>query len=81
MKGSGLNGEVVVVMEKINNQDLRKLLDLLFLIPTLPLIYPFPFPGPSDGPPLFPELPSLHSPALEIPKENSPPSDHVSQRS
>lgn len=79
MKGSGLNGVVEVVMEWINNQDLRKLLDPLFLTSTLPFIYPFPFLGPSDGPLLFPEFSSLHSPTLEIPKENSPPSDHVSQ--
>lgn len=58
----------------------QEILDLLFLISGLPLIYPFPSLGPSDGPPLFPESPSLHSPALEIPQENSPPSDHVSQR-
>lgn len=30
---------------------------LLFLTSTLPLIYLFPFPGPSDGPPLLPEGP------------------------
>lgn len=29
----------------------------LFLISTLPLIYPFPFPGPSDGPVLLPASP------------------------
>ena len=46
---------MVVIVERINNQNLRKLLDLLFLISSLPLIYPLPFPGPSDGPPLFPE--------------------------
>lgn len=31
---------------------------LLFLISTLPLIYPFPFPGPSNGPLLLPGGPT-----------------------
>lgn len=45
-------------IERINNQDLRKLLGiLLFLISTLPLIYAFLFLGPSDGPPLLCESP------------------------
>lgn len=56
VKGSGLKCGGAGGGGENNNQDLRKLLDL-FLISTLPLIYTFPFAGPSDGPPLLPASP------------------------
>lgn len=52
---------MVVVGEINNNQDPQETSSLLFLISTLPLIYPFPFPGPSNGPLLLPEAQRPHS--------------------